>query len=256
MILYFSGTGNTKLAAENLAILMKDKIHNIEQGTPPEISGQETLILAAPLYFWILPGFVMSYLSQNPDLSRKELHVVMTCGGALGAGASLIKRQLNQIGFERIFVYPLIMTTNYIPLHRVQSPDIAAKAIQSALARLPEVAENIRQKRSAAVSPLLEPGLPVAQVIYDSARRTKHFYATSRCIGCGLCERDCPLGAIQLRKGSPEWIKPQCTLCLRCLHRCPTGAVEYGRSTIGKERYRPEKFLSKNLQVGLSQEKD
>lgn len=169
MILYFSGTGNTKLAAENLAILMKEKIHNIEQGTPPEISGQETLILAAPLYFWILPGFVMSYLSQNRDLSRKELHVVMTCGGALGAGASLIKRQLNQIGFERIFVYPLIMTTNYIPLHRVQSPDIAAKAIQSALARLPEIAENTRQKRSAAVSPLLEPVVEEAPAAVEEA---------------------------------------------------------------------------------------
>ncbi|HHX54399.1 MAG TPA: 4Fe-4S binding protein [Clostridiales bacterium] len=256
MILYFSGTGNTKLIAENLAILMKERIHNIERGAPPKVSEQEKLILAAPLYFWILPSLVLSYLEQYRDLPRKELHAVMTCGGALGAGASLIKRQLQRIGFKTVFIQSLVMTTNYIPLHRVQSPDIAAQSVRAALDRLPEVAENIRQKRGAESSPFLAAGLPIAEGIYNSARRTKHFYATSRCIGCGLCEKNCPLGAIQLKNGSPEWIKPQCTLCLRCLHRCPTGAVEYGKSTVGKERYRPEKFLPKNPQVNSDREKE
>lgn len=243
MILYFSGTGNSKLVVEKLAILMGEKVHNMEQGAPPEIPEQEILILVAPLYFWTLPAFVLSYLEQHQDLTRKELHVVMTCGGALGAGASLISKQLRRLGFKTVYVNALIMPANYIPLYRVQSPDIAAKVVQSALNRLPEIAENIRRKRGVHAFRIAEWGLAIPQGMYDSARRTENFYATSRCIGCGLCERDCPSRAIQLINGSPEWSKAQCTLCLRCLHRCPVAAIEYGKSTVGKERYHPEEFL-------------
>ncbi|MGI6687775.1 MAG: EFR1 family ferrodoxin [Christensenellales bacterium] len=253
MILYFSGTGNSKLAAEKLATLMKEKIHNLEQGAPPAWQEQEKLVLVAPLYFWTLPSLVLDYLAQHQQLIQHELHVVMTCGGALGAGASLITRQLRRLGFNKAHVHALVMTTNYIPLHQVQSPDAAAMAIQAALDRLPEIAEDIRRKRGAHTSSFWEWSLPVFQGMYDRARRTRHFYVTSRCIGCGLCERDCPSRAIGLLNGRPAWNKPRCALCLRCVHRCPTAAIEYGASTVGKERYHPEKFLPENPHIGSNQ---
>ena len=79
MILYFSGTGNSKLIAERLAALMKETIHNMEDGTPPIPQEGDTLILVAPLYFWMLPHLVLSYLAQHEELNQKELHAVMTC---------------------------------------------------------------------------------------------------------------------------------------------------------------------------------
>jgi ferredoxin len=244
MILYFSGTGNSKLVAHRLAALMQEKIYNLEQGAPPALHKGERLVLVAPLYFWTLPSIVLEYLAQHQQLNRHELHLVITCGGALGAGASLMTRQGQRLGFSEIYVHALVMTTNYIPLHRIQRPETARKAIDAALMKLPEVADKISKKQGAPTSAFLQRGLPLAQGMYDRARHTRHFYVTVRCIGCGLCEKDCPVQAIQLLSGSPKWIKPQCTLCLRCVHRCPVAAIEYGRSTVGKARYHPEKLFS------------
>ncbi|MDI9520427.1 MAG: EFR1 family ferrodoxin [Bacillota bacterium] len=253
MILYFSGTGNSRLVAEKLAGLTKDQIHNLEQGAPPKMQDGETLILVAPLYFWALPSLVLSFLKKHQELNRKELHVVMTCGGALGAGASFITRQLRGLGFQEVYVHALIMTTNYIPLHRVQRKEVAEKAVQAALNRLPEIAEDIRQKRGAPTSSFLAKALPIYQGMYDRARQTRRFYATNKCVGCGKCERDCPSQAIHLINGYPRWDKPQCALCLRCLHRCPQAAIEHGKGTVGKERYHPEKFLLENARIKSSQ---
>ncbi|MGI6671530.1 MAG: EFR1 family ferrodoxin [Christensenellales bacterium] len=256
MILYFSGTGNSRLAAEQLAVLMDEQVHNIEQGAPPSLQEQDALILVAPLYFWTLPHLVLSYLAQHQELNHNKLHAVMTCGGALGAGASLITRQLRSLGFERVNVHAVVMTTNYIPLHQVQSPEAAAQAIRAALDKLPGIAADIRHKRGARASAFLAWGLPIAQGMYNRARRTWHFRATTQCIGCGLCERDCPSQAIRLLNNSPTWIKSQCTLCLRCVHRCPIAAIEYGISTVGKERYHPEKFLLRHTRDNTNQEEE
>ena len=89
MILYFSGTGNSKLVAHRLAALMQEKIYNLEQGAPPALHKGERLVLVAPLYFWTLPSIVLEYLAQHQQLNRHELHLVITCGGALGAGAEI-----------------------------------------------------------------------------------------------------------------------------------------------------------------------
>lgn len=46
------------------------------------------------------------------------------------------------------------------------------------------------------------------------------------CNGCGLCARECVMGAIdpQTNQADPG----ECILCLRCRAVCPRGAVEYG----------------------------
>jgi NAD-dependent dihydropyrimidine dehydrogenase PreA subunit len=48
-----------------------------------------------------------------------------------------------------------------------------------------------------------------------------------KCIGCGTCVQDCPLGAIRLRK-KKAFIDDRCSLCGACVRVCPEEALSLG----------------------------
>ena len=68
-------------------------------------------------------------------------------------------------------------------------------------------------------------------------QRTKPFYATKNCTGCGLCEKKCPLGIIKMTDSHPVWTGSKCAHCMACIQNCPSGAIEYGSKTQEKKRY-------------------
>ncbi|MCI9191002.1 MAG: 4Fe-4S binding protein [Lachnospiraceae bacterium] len=45
-----------------------------------------------------------------------------------------------------------------------------------------------------------------------------------KCIGCGLCEKLCPMGNIAVKNGIAV-SGDKCTMCYRCISRCPRQAI-------------------------------
>ena len=48
-----------------------------------------------------------------------------------------------------------------------------------------------------------------------------------RCVGCGTCVQDCPLGAIRLKKKKAV-IDDRCSQCGACMRVCPEEAISVG----------------------------
>lgn len=48
---------------------------------------------------------------------------------------------------------------------------------------------------------------------------------TQKCTSCGVCVRDCPLGAMHMKNHQPE-ANDECSRCGACIKFCPEGALE------------------------------
>jgi NAD-dependent dihydropyrimidine dehydrogenase PreA subunit len=50
----------------------------------------------------------------------------------------------------------------------------------------------------------------------------------NKCVGCGICEKDCPTGSINvdIKKGIAIFYRDKCIDCGICLKRCPQNAIK------------------------------
>ena len=97
MILYFSGTGNSRYAAEYLAKLTEDETVDIGNLLKAHDKGgnftsEKPFVFVCPVYSWRIPRVFEAFLSASTFHGSRDAYFVITCGGDIGnAEAHLLR---------------------------------------------------------------------------------------------------------------------------------------------------------------------
>lgn len=244
MIVYFTGTGNSRYCARLLADRLGDNctsaFHYIRDRIALELSSEKPWVFVTPTYSWQIPRVFLDLIRSGRFSGCQDAYFVMTCGEDIGNAAAKNRALCMEKGLRYRGTAPVIMPENYIAMFGAPDQAEAKRIISAALPGLEQIASCIgagRELPAQKVSVLdrLKSGL-VNQLFYRFNVKDKPFTVSDACISCGKCEAACPLGNIQLRNGRPVWLG-RCTHCMACICGCSTEAIEYGRASRGKPRY-------------------
>lgn len=260
MIIYFTGTGNSRLVAEKLhqhyfpedregkKLYSLDGDRLLHPGRQLlECADNQLVIWVFPVYSWGVPPVVLRFIDKVrfKGAERARHYMVCTCGDDVGRTDDQWRHHLGRRGWTPRGAFSVTMPNTYVCMKGfdVDTPDIEAGKLAAMPGRIEEICRAI--DRGFADSDLIRGSWAwwKTNLVYGLFRAFKMspfpFRADpDRCTSCGLCARDCPMLNIKMKDRHPEW-GPACAMCLRCYHHCPVNAIAYGKETAGKGQYRP-----------------
>jgi len=245
MIIYYTGTGNSRHCAEFLADRLSDELLDsfgfIRNGIAGEFISGKAYVFVCPIYGWRIPRIFEEFIRSANFDGESDAYFVITCGSDIGAASERLQALCRDKGLNFKGAAPIVMPENYIALFEAPDEKQEAKLMSLADKTLGRVAAKIEKGESLKAQKItladrLKSGI-VNEFFYKFTIKAKPFFATDACTSCGLCESRCPLGNIAIENGKPRW-GDSCTHCMACISYCPAEAIEYGRSTKGKRRYR------------------
>lgn len=253
MIFYFSGTGNTRWAAEKLAQATGEKLLFI----PEELKGEcdytleddERIGFCFPTHGWQPPRIVRQFIRKMhiTHAMGHYCYALTTCGDSIGQTMEMLNNDLNKAGLpEATSVFTLVMPESYVclPFMYTDTPEKERAKITKAAAQLEGFTEIIL-KREANVTQTVKGVAPwaMSHIVgnYFNGRMVsdkKFTIDEDTCIHCGKCAKVCPTGDLLFKDGLPSWQHDgSCTCCLACYHHCPQHAINYGNITRKRGQY-------------------
>lgn len=250
MILYYSGTGNSRYAAAIIAsqtgdelicmndIMRRRALH--ENTAQYSFSSDRPFVFVCPTYCWRMPRVVEKFIRESRFSGNMRAYFFLTCGGSTGAAAKHAEKFCSEMGFEFMGLGSVVMPENYIAMFDSPSYDDAQGIIRSAVSVIESAGRYINFCR-----PIEDAnggsGIKALPTKFNSAFykffvTDKKYRVTEDCVGCGSCVKICPMANITLKDMTPDW-GGNCTQCMACISICPRNAIEYGRISIGKRRY-------------------
>lgn len=244
MIFYFSGTGNSQLAAKQIGKALEDEIVSINRylkaGEKGAFHSERPLVFIAPTYAWRLPRIVAHWIESSDFTGTYDAYFVLTCGDGCGNAAAYARRLCESKGLRYRGLAAVVMPENYLAMFPTPDSAEAQAIVTRAAPRIDELAAAIREGKP---FPEAKPSLigrlesgPVNPVFYRFFVGDKGFSVSDACVSCGKCALCCPLSNIDMQNGKPVW-KGHCTHCMACIGGCPTEAIEYKSKSKGRPRY-------------------
>ncbi len=266
IMLYFSGTGNSRYIALRFAQIMKREyreafeVHSIEEECDFQSMMHNNAVIGFcyPIYGSSLPKIMRRFVTRYRE-SLKDKKLILFCTQLVfsGDGARAFSELLKDVSYEVVLAEHFNMPNSIcnIPFFNIRNGDELRGILIKAERRLDRACkalhENKRRLRGFnAFSHLL--GLsqrPMFQKAEESASDQVAVDETV-CSRCAKCVRECPAKNLYIENGRIK-ARGDCTLCYRCVNHCPNQAITVWIHNKVKEQYRgiPEKNLTEHQQT-------
>ncbi len=240
-IFYFSGTGNSLNVARILAEKLGDTdivpISTAIREDTIEVNS-DTVGFVFPLYLMGLPKIVFDFIKKMEFENVNYFFTVVTRGGSPGGAMHQINRLLKKKSKKLNAGFYLTLFSNFIAYYELPTEAERSELLQEGEKKVIEIAAILKERKNQVdherfsfVFRTLNKGLRKAV-----NKRDKKFSVDETCNSCGICQKVCSVGNIEIVNEKPEW-QHKCQLCLACLHFCPQEAIQNGKKTAGRERY-------------------
>lgn len=253
MIFYFSGSGNTKWAAQQLAEAIGEELIYIPDELRKDkceytLAEDERLGFCFPTHGWQPPRIVREFVRRSTfHLSPSTyIYALTTCGDNMGELMTIFRKELQQNGLRLDSSFAVVMPESCVCfsfLH-LDTPEKEREKIEAAKVRMKHIAEIVAH-RLTNVHELVKGAIPRTYSYVIGGYYNKHLITDEKfwvdeeaCIGCGLCAKLCPVDDI---KGTPPvWNhNGRCTNCLACYHHCPRHAIHWAKMKRGQYIFKP-----------------
>lgn len=244
MVFYFSGTGNSLYIARNIAAQLGEKMISISEEVLRGsykfgIKEGESIGFVYPVHRMGPPEIVLDFIKklEIEGYAKNYVYSVFNCAGTYEYTARIIKKALDKKGYKMSGDYHVIMPGNYITVKSKITKAQSLEFLACSDEKIAGIVKSIRYKESNYKKE--KHSFVLSYIVRNIGRleKTMPFEVNERCTGCGQCMRICPMKAITLENMRPHRYQEKCTFCLGCINCCPCDAINFGKNTVGKERY-------------------
>lgn len=225
---YFSPSGGTKRAAELFAGLFGD-YETLDLGGRERAArhfGQdELLVLSLPVYAGqipAVPGLLDGLAGEDTPCVLLAAYGNRHYDDALAQMKDLMGKR----GFRCVAAAAVITPHIFAPSLGMGRPDEKDEAV------LKELACKVQEK-------LAGESWAEAQVPGNPCPAPKKAIPVPKdrdwdtCLGCAICAKACPTGAMDL--SSLLWEDSKCISCMACVSACPTGALGFSAAQLAEK---------------------
>ncbi|MGL4570361.1 MAG: EFR1 family ferrodoxin [Clostridium sp.] len=239
LIVYFSGTGNTKYIGDTLCDNLEKygyevKAYGINKFNKEDLKNTDLLILGGPIYAGNVPEKFIKWVFKNIVNTDRHIKAIVysTSAGSINAnGVDSIGAKLSKKGYEVIAKEVFIMRRNIeFGNYGKNTKEEIEKMIKDSNLKATEVINNLvngnLKKLEITNKGILKKDL-IAELFSIMAKfMGKGLAVNNECIKCKKCVNECPQNNIKLTEKGIKF-GFNCMMCAKCLNNCPKNAILY-----------------------------
>jgi len=240
VIYTFSGTGNTFLTADFIAMSLSDSGVDIGQiriedvflkGTIPVTDGVDHILIGYPIHAFNAPKIVVDFAKMLPSGNGKQVSIFKTSGEPFffnNSSSHPLIKVMKSKGYKFMTETHLLMPYNVM----FRYPDALVKQMYLLMQDMVgKFTEDVLNGTGEMISYTMFNRIFsfIFRIQWPGARFNGRFYSCNhkKCTLCLKCVKNCPSNNIRVQNKKIRF-DGKCMMCMRCVQNCPHDAINIG----------------------------